>query len=195
MCGAKHMMSGDAAKCVRSCIKGGAQFALVVGDKVYPLKGRSEELDRLIAQNITVKGSIVDSVLVVSSISPSPSSTAGQAAADANDTPPPVTIQGLVRDLACPIQNKKASARVFNLKCAQDCAKLGSPLIVLTDDGTLYTPISESMPDKDQRERLMPFVGKYVRVTGPVFERNGTHAIAIQTIEELKNVPLKTDAE
>jgi DNA/RNA endonuclease YhcR with UshA esterase domain len=189
------MMSGDDAKCARSCIKNGTQYALVAGDKVYPLKGRSEELNRFVAQSITVKGSLVDSVLVVSSVAPPQSSTAVQASADGNDTPPPVTIQGLVRDVACPIQNNKASARVFNLKCAQDCAKLGSPLIVLTDDGTLYTPISESMPDKDQRERLMPFLGKYVRVTGPVFERNGTHAIAVRTIEELKNVALKTDAE
>jgi hypothetical protein len=36
----------------------------------------------------------------------------------------------------------------------------------------------------------MPFVGKYVRVTGQVFERAGTHAIAIQEIHEVKNVHL-----
>ena len=106
-----------------------------------------------------------------------------------------VTIEGLVRDVACPIQNKEATARRFNLKCAQGCAKLGSPLIVLTDDGTLYTPISESMPDTDQRQRLMPFLGKYVRVRGQVFERAGTHAIAIKEIVELKEVPLITDAK
>jgi hypothetical protein len=33
-CGAKHMMSGDDPKCTRSCIKGGAQYALVARDKV-----------------------------------------------------------------------------------------------------------------------------------------------------------------
>jgi hypothetical protein len=51
------------------------------------------------------------------------------------------------------------------------------------------------MPDIDQREKLMPFLGKYVRVAGQVFERAGTHAIAIKQIEELKGVHLITDAE
>jgi len=83
----------------------------------------------------------------------------------------------------------------FNLKCAQECARLGSPLIILTQEGALYTPISESMPDQNQRKRLLPFVGKYVRVTGQVFERNGSRASAVKTIEELKDVHLKTDAE
>ena len=197
MCGAKHMMSGDDPKCVRSCIKGGAQHALVVNNKVYPLKGKPQELDKLAGQEATVKGSLDDSILNVASVVPSRASAqpAGQSAAGTDDTPPPTTIEGLVRDIACPIQNKLATATEFNLKCAQDCARLGSPLIVLTPDGTLYTPISESMPDQDQRQRLMPFLGKYVRVMGPVFERNGTRAVAIREIEEVKNIPLKTDAK
>ena len=197
MCGAKHMMSGDDAKCTRSCIKGGAQYALVVSDKVYHLKGKPEELDKLAGREVTVKGSLDNSVLRVASVAPIRASVqpVGQSSAGTDDAPPPTTIEGLVRDIACPIQNKQATATEFNLKCAQDCARLGSPLIVLTPDGTLYTAISESMPDQDQRQRLMPFLGKYVRVKGPVFERNGTRAIAIREIEEVKNIPLKTDAK
>ena len=34
----------------------------------------------------------------------------------------------------------------------------------------------------------MPFVGKYVRVNGVAFERNGTHAIVITEITEMKEV-------
>jgi hypothetical protein len=196
MCGGKHMMSGDDAKCVRTCVKGGSQYALLVRDKVYPMKGKQVELDRLAGQSVTVTGDLTDSVLNVSSVIPAASSSApARPAAAADQTPPATTIEGLVRDIACPIQNKQATATDFNLKCAQECARLGSPLIVLTQDGVLYTPISEAMPDQDQRQRLMPFLGKYVRVTGPVFERNGTRAIAIRTIEEVKGVPLKTDAE
>jgi len=196
-CGAKHMMSGDDPKCTRSCTKGGAQYALVVRDRVYQLKGKPEELDKLAGQQATVKGSLDDSILHVASIVPTRASPqpVDQSSAGTDDTPPPTTIEGLVRDIACAVQNKQATATVFNLKCAQDCARLGSPLIVLTPDGTLYTPISESIPDHDQRQRLMPFLGKYVRVTGPVFERNGTHAIAIREIEEVKNMPLKMDAK
>jgi len=111
------------------------------------------------------------------------------------ETTPPVTTEGLVRDISCPIQNNDATATKFNLECAVECAKAGSPLIVLTKDGVIYTPISDAMPDKDQRQRLMPFLGKYVQVTGTVFEREGTHAIAVQNIKEMKEVHLITNAK
>jgi hypothetical protein len=124
-------------------------------------------------------------------------SAAGQnkGKADSGDEAASGTIEGLVRDISCPIQNKTATATRFNLACALECAKEGSPLIILTKDGAIYTPISNSMPDKDQRERLMPFVGKYVKATGQLFEREGTHAIAIKEINEMKEVPLVTDAK
>jgi len=100
------------------------------------------------------------------------------------------TIEGLVRDVACPVQNHEATATHLSMKCLRDCAKAGSPLVILTKDGELYTPISDRMPDQDQRQKLMPFLGKYVRASGTVFERKGTHAIAISEIEELKDVRL-----
>jgi hypothetical protein len=34
MCGANHMMSGEASECARVCIRKGSKYALVVGDKV-----------------------------------------------------------------------------------------------------------------------------------------------------------------
>ncbi len=196
MCGAKHMMSGDDATCVRTCVKGGSQYALVIRDKVYALSGQSAALDKLAGQRAIVTGSLEGSAFEVASVKAvqTDSPDKSQSSSDTN-TPPATTIEGLVRDVACPIQNKEAAATKFNLKCAQECARLGSPLIILTQDGVLYMPISESMPDQDQRQRLMPFLGKYVRVTGEVYERSGTHAIAIKNIEELKNVHLTTDAE
>jgi hypothetical protein len=80
------------------------------------------------------------------------------------------------------------------MKCALECAREGSPLIILSKDGVIYTPISDSMPDRDQRQRLIPFVGKYVKVSGTVYERAGTHAIAIGQMIEMKDVHLVTDA-
>jgi len=103
-----------------------------------------------------------------------------------------ITIEGAVRDLACPVQNPAGTASNFDLKCTLDCVKHGSPIIILTKDGLLYFPISEDMPDSDQREKMMPYVGKYVQATGAVFERNGTRAIAITQIKELKSVPATT---
>src|SRR5215470_6370314 len=105
------------------------------------------------------------------------------------------TIEGLVRDIACPIQNLDGNATHMSMKCVLDCVRGGSPLAILTKDGELYLPISDKMPDYSQKDKLMPFVGKYVRVKGIAFERNGTHAIVITEITEMKEVHLKLDAE
>jgi hypothetical protein len=106
-----------------------------------------------------------------------------------------VTIEGLVRDIACPIQNLDGNATHLSMKCVQECVKAGSPLVILTKDGVLYLPISDKMPDYDQRQKLMPFVGKYVRVEGIAFERSGTHAIVITEIKEMKDVHLTLEEE
>jgi len=103
-----------------------------------------------------------------------------------------MTIEGTVRDLACPVQNPAGTATNLDLKCTRDCVKHGSPIIILTMEGFIYFPISADMPDSDQRKKMMPFVGKYVQATGAVFERKGTRAIAITQIKELKNVHLNT---
>jgi hypothetical protein len=106
-----------------------------------------------------------------------------------------VTIEGLVRDVACAVQNPAATATRFNLQCTRDCAKRGSPLIILGANGVLYVPMSRVIPDSSERNRLMPFLGKYVRVKGTVFERSGLHAVTIASIEEVKGVHLITDAQ
>ena len=105
------------------------------------------------------------------------------------------TIEGLLRDIACPIQNLDSKATAFSMTCVRDCVNGGSPLAILTKAGDLYLPISDKMPDVDQRRKLMPFVGKYVRASGTVFERNGTHAIVIAEIQEIKDVHLTLQGE
>src|SRR6516165_9218731 len=106
-----------------------------------------------------------------------------------------VMIEGLVRDIACPMQNLDGDATHLSLKCVRDCVKAGSPIGILTKDGELYLPISNNMPDYSQGQRLKPFVGKYVQVKGISFERNGTHAIVITNIREMKGVHLTLEGE
>ncbi len=89
-----------------------------------------------------------------------------------------MTIEGLVRDAACPIQNLEATATHLSMKCLVACARKGSPLVILTQDGELYLPISDEMPDSDQRQKLIPFLGKYVRVNGTSYERKVTSGAA-----------------
>jgi len=69
MCGKKHATTTAAStKCVKECIKGGADYALVSGDKVYTLKGDKEELDKLAGAAVTVEGESDGKVITVKSI-------------------------------------------------------------------------------------------------------------------------------
>jgi hypothetical protein len=71
MCGAKHMMQGDDAACLRACVQKGSKYALVVGDKVFTLdvkdKATLDQLEKLGTAKATVKGEANgDSIEVIS---------------------------------------------------------------------------------------------------------------------------------
>lgn len=92
------------------------------------------------------------------------------------------TLHGYVVDSACAFV--KDLKKPVSPECAVSCAKAGSPLVILTDDGALYWPISGAMPAKGQNEHLLPFAGKHVNVQGEVLEKGGSHAIVISAIKE-----------
>jgi hypothetical protein len=99
-----------------------------------------------------------------------------------------MTVEGLVRDIACPLQNKKSTSTSFSKDCITTCLKAGSPLGILTSNGEVYVPVTQSMPDMGQNA-LKPFVGEHVKASGKVFLRNGTHAIEISKIDRLPDQP------
>jgi hypothetical protein len=99
-------------------------------------------------------------------------------------------VTGLVRDIACPLQNTKSTTTSYSKDCIFQCAKAGSPLGILTADGTSYLPVTTTMPDMGQ-EQLKPYVGEMVEAKGKVFERNGGHAIEIKEIHKI--APPSTD--
>jgi hypothetical protein len=72
MCGAKHMMEGDPAACLRTCVQKGSKYALVVGEKVYTLdtkdKATLDKLEQLGAGKATVKGEANGDTIEVSSV-------------------------------------------------------------------------------------------------------------------------------
>jgi hypothetical protein len=69
MCGKKHMMQGaSAAQCTRECVKSGLDYALVVGDKIYILKGDKAAIDKFAGANVVVKGKTSGSTVTVESI-------------------------------------------------------------------------------------------------------------------------------
>ena len=96
----------------------------------------------------------------------------------------PMTANGYVLDSACAFT--KNLKRPISSDCAVACAKAGSPLVILTDNGTIYWPISDTTPAQGQNDRLMEFAGKRVTVSGKVYQRDGSRAIVIATIQAEK---------
>ncbi len=69
MCGKKHMMKNEtAAQCTRECAKAGSEYALVVGDKVYTLKGDKTQIDRFAGSQATVTGEVAGETITATSI-------------------------------------------------------------------------------------------------------------------------------
>ena len=65
-CGATHKMP-DAKKCTNGCAKKGG-YALVVGDKVYKLEGKTDGLADLAAEKVKVTGAVDGLQITVSSV-------------------------------------------------------------------------------------------------------------------------------
>ena len=65
MCGARHtMMPGSPDdQCVRACVKGGADYAMVVGSKLYTLKGNKADIDKFAGEKATVAGKVSGNVI------------------------------------------------------------------------------------------------------------------------------------
>jgi hypothetical protein len=91
------------------------------------------------------------------------------------------TVKGYVLDSACAFT--KNLEKPISSDCAVACAKAGSPLVLLAEDGRIYLPISKEMPAKGQNGALMKWAGQKVMVTGSVYQRSGSHAIVIEKIE------------
>ena len=91
------------------------------------------------------------------------------------------TVTGWVLDSACAFT--KGLSKPISRDCALACAKNGSQLVILQDDGSVYWPIAETTPAVGQNKRLLPFAGKRVTATGKLYTRGGSTAIAIEKIE------------
>jgi len=100
------------------------------------------------------------------------------------ETPSSTTIVGYVRDSGCVHRFHEVIKPLPN-GCVEACVRGGSPLVVLTKDEQVYHPISAEMPDVDVRQKLLPLVGKRVKITGHLYSRGGSNAISLEQIEEI----------
>ncbi len=97
-----------------------------------------------------------------------------------SDTGKSATVSGYVLDSACAFT--KGLKKPISPQCAQACAKAGSPLVILANDGTIYWPIADTTPSAGQNEKLLPFAGQRVTASGKTYARGGSTAIVIEKI-------------
>jgi hypothetical protein len=163
----------------------GTGAALVISlEFLQVLKGGTAKMIGLHLRGIVSTGCLLVALSYAQSAPPHLDSS--NMPADLNGTPGSVT--GYVRDLACLYRNRsKEAAKPPDDVCVKACAKAGAPLGIITPDGTIFNVISHTMPETDERARLIPYVAKTVKATGQLFERNGSHAIAIDKIEVASN--------
>lgn len=70
MCGAKHNMGiTSAAECTVKCVETGSKYALVVGDKVYELNGKADDLKKLAGTKAKITGSVDGNKVQVTAVS------------------------------------------------------------------------------------------------------------------------------
>lgn len=103
------------------------------------------------------------------------------------------TVKGFVLDSACAFT--KGLTKPVSKQCAIECAKGGSPLVILADNGDIYWPIADTMPATGQNAKLLPFAGEWVTVAGKVYQRGGSKAIAIEKIETQKAANRKKEEQ
>lgn len=95
-----------------------------------------------------------------------------------------VSVKGYVIDSACAFT--KGLKKPISSDCAVACAKAGSPLVILADNGTIYWPIADTTPSSGQNEKLLPFAGQRVTASGKVYQRGGSSALVIEKVEPEK---------
>jgi hypothetical protein len=67
VCGAKHStsMNQSAGGCTKVCLKRGAGYALVDGEKVYKLEGGTDYLDKFAGERVTLSGMLTGNTIKV----------------------------------------------------------------------------------------------------------------------------------
>jgi hypothetical protein len=91
-----------------------------------------------------------------------------------------ISLGGWVIDSSCAYT--KGLQKPISVECAKACAKNGSPLVILRDDGAIFLPIDSKTPASSQNTKLLPFAGEHVKVSGTEYARGDSHAIVIASI-------------
>src|SRR5437667_12496218 len=88
--------------------------------------------------------------------------------------PASATVKGYVLDSACAFT--KALDKPISREWAISCAKAGSRLDMLAEDGTICCPIADTTPSTGQNSKLLPVPGPTARAPGSGNEPGGSQA-------------------
>jgi len=97
-----------------------------------------------------------------------------------------MTVKGQIVDQNCYMKDKaRTGADHGDVKdCAAMCAKKGSPMAILTEDGKLYQ-LGGGLA-ADNNAKIVPHVSHTVEVTGDVTEKDGKMIISADTLKMIK---------
>ena len=69
-CGARHRMNSGktSAECARSCVRHGAHYVLVDGERVYALEGYPDQLEKLAGERANIVGMLEGNTIKVTAV-------------------------------------------------------------------------------------------------------------------------------
>ena len=92
-------------------------------------------------------------------------------------------LTGEVIDIVCYTRHDSRGPK--HIKCAKYCAGLGIPMGILeAKTGEIYMVFPKG--HSDPNEKIMPYIGKQVKVEGTVHEKGGVKGVTIKEISEVK---------
>jgi hypothetical protein len=89
-------------------------------------------------------------------------------------------LKGELVDSHCYMKDKK-NAGAAHRDCGMTCAKKGTPVALVTSDGTLYWVVGDLA--KDNNAQLVPHISHIVELTGAVTEQEGKKSIAAKSLK------------
>jgi hypothetical protein len=96
----------------------------------------------------------------------------------------PETVTGVLVDRGCYTKDKANTTnehKGMGATCAQDCAKKGQPVALVTDKGEVYTVTGDLAAEMNKA--LVPHMSHTVTLTGEVTDAGGKKSIAATNLK------------
>ena len=180
-------------QCAVACANMGTPLVILTdrGSIVYPVmlttpsspKENNAQLIPFAEQRVTVTGKVIkrgrERGIVIETVAKAPEPE--KAVSFAERETANVQLVARVADLSCWVG--KGEAGPAHTKCAQACAKAGEPLVLVSDSGYVYYPVTQTMPSGPaDNAMLMNYCEQKVQVTGKLIQRGRERAIVIDKV-------------